>query len=146
MSRPTSARRASTAAGNAFLQPLDFHVETTDPFVELGLDRLVVVVVAAAAVAEEGLDAVEELLLPLADLNGVDLKRLGELGGGPGLLGGLQGDLRLEGSRVPLAWTGHDAPRDGSEIFDQFNIPSCPGNGVHPILFGTRFARLTYPG
>ena len=82
---------ASTEAGNAFLQPLDFHVEPADPLVELGLDRQVVVVVASSTVVEEGRDAVEELLLPLADLDGVDLVRLGEFGDGLGLLGGLQG-------------------------------------------------------
>src|SRR5438105_1032417 len=109
-----SARLASTAAGNAFLQPLDFHVEPADPLVELGLEGLAVVAVAAAAVAEEGLDAVEELLLPLADLDGMDLIRLGQLGESPGLLGGLQGDFRLEGGRMPLACTSHVAPRDGT--------------------------------
>ena len=33
----------------------------------------------------------------------MDLVRLGEFGDGLGLLGGLQGDLGLEGGRVPLA-------------------------------------------
>src|SRR5512135_2416636 len=125
------ARLASTEAGKAFLQPLDFHVEPPDPLEELGLDRLALAAVAAAAVAEEGLGAVEELLLPLADLDGVDLIGPGELGDSPGLLGGLQGDLGLEGGRVSLACTGHETPRDGSVTFDQCNIPSCPGNGVH---------------
>ena len=54
--------------------------------------------VAAAAVAEERFDAVEELLLPLTDLDGVDLIRSDELGEGLGLLGGLQSDLGLEGA------------------------------------------------
>src|SRR5262245_6022561 len=108
-----SARLASTEAGNAFLQPLDFHVEPADPLVELGLDRLVVVAVAAPTVAEEGLGAVEELLLPLADRNGVDLIRLVEFGGGPGLLGGLEGDLGLERGRMPLACRSHDVMPSG---------------------------------
>src|SRR5512135_3819640 len=125
------ARLASTAAGNAFLQPLDFHVEPADPFVEFGLEGLSLLTLATAAVAEERLDAVEELLLPLADLDGMDLVRLGEFGDGPGLLGGLQSDLGLEGGRMPLAFAGHDAPRDGTVIFDQYNIPSCPVSGVH---------------
>src|SRR6516165_10511450 len=125
------ARLASTAAGNAFLQPLDFHVEPADPLVELGLERLAVLLLAAAAVAEEGLGAVEELLLPLADLDGMDLEDLRQLGDGPGLLDGLQGDLGLEGGRMPLALAGHDAPRDGSETIDQYNIPGCPASGVH---------------
>ena len=60
-------------------------------------------------VAEEGLGAVEELLLPLADLDRVDLIRLGELGGGPGLLGRFQGDLGLERGRVLFARPSHDA-------------------------------------
>ena len=67
---------ASAAAGNAFLQPFDFHVQSADPLVELGLQRLALLLPAAAAVAEEGLGAVEELLLPLADLDGVDLEDL----------------------------------------------------------------------
>src|SRR5512135_3596898 len=128
------ARLASTAAGNAFLQPLDFHVEPADPFVEFGLEGLPLLTLATATVAEERLNAVEELLLPLADLDGMDLVRLGEFGNGPGLLGRLQGDLGLEGGRMPLACTGHDAPRDGSEAFDQFNIPSCPVSGGHLTL------------
>src|SRR5436190_16528621 len=126
-----STRLASTEAGNAFFQPLDLHVEPADPLVELGLRRRVVTRVTASAVAEEGLGAVEELLLPLADLDGVDLVRLGEFGDGPGLLGGLQGDLGLEGGGMPLAFDGHDAPRDGTAISDQYNIPSCPVSGVH---------------
>src|SRR4051812_34393133 len=129
-----SARLASTAAGNAFLQPLDFHVEPTDPLVELGLVGLALLALAAAAVAEEGVDAIEELLLPLADLDGMDLIRLGELGDGLGLLGGLQGDLGFEGGGMPLAFDGHDAPRDGTVTFDQYNIPSCPVSGVHLII------------
>ena len=56
---------------------------------------------------------------------------LGQLVDGPGLLGGLQGDLGLEGGRMPLACAGHDAPRDGTVTFDQFNIPSGPVLGVH---------------
>jgi hypothetical protein len=127
------ARWASTAAGNAFLQPLDFHVEPADPFVELGLDRPALRLLAAAPVAEERLGAVKELLLPLADLDGMDLEHLRRLGDGPGLLDGLQGDLGLEGGRMPLALAGHDAPRDGSETIDQYNIPGCPASGVHLI-------------
>ena len=95
-----SARFWSTAAGKPFFQPLDLHVEPADLLVEFGLEGLPVVAVAAAAIAEEGLDAVEELLLPLTDLDGVDLVRLGEFGDGLGLLGGLQGDLGLEGGRM----------------------------------------------
>ena len=64
---------------------------------------LAVFTLAATAVAEEGLDAVEELFLPLTDLDGMDLVRLGELGDGLGLLGGLQSDLGLEGGGMPLA-------------------------------------------
>src|SRR5262249_34091433 len=98
-----SARLASTAAGNTFLQPFDFHVESADPRGELGLGGLILLPLAAAAIAEERLGPVEELLLPLADLDGMDLEDLRQLGDGPGLLGGLQGDLGLEGGRMPLA-------------------------------------------
>src|ERR1700704_1214052 len=128
-----SARLRSTAAGNAFSQPLDLHVEPADLLVEFGLVGQLLLALAAAAVAEERLGTVEELLLPLTDLDGVDLIRLGEFGDGPGLLGGLQGDLGLEGGRMPLALAGHDAPRDGSATFDQYNIPGCPVSGVHLI-------------
>src|SRR3954454_2487527 len=126
-----SARLRSTVAGNPFFQPFDLHVEPTDLLVQLGLEGLSLLAFAPPAVAEEGLDAVEELLLPLADLDGVDLERLREFGDGLGLLGGLQGDLGLEGGRVALAWTGHEAPRDRSVTLDQYNISSGPVSGVH---------------
>src|SRR5262249_18403554 len=103
-----SARLASTGAGNAFLEPLDFHVEPADPLIEFGLDPFVIVVLAGPAVAEEGLGALQELLLPLADLDGMDLVRLGQFGDGTGLLGGLQRDLGLERGRVPLPCRAHD--------------------------------------
>jgi hypothetical protein len=51
----------------------------------------------------ERLGDVAELLLPLADLDRVDLKGLGQLGQGPGLFGGFQGDPSLEGGRMSLA-------------------------------------------
>jgi hypothetical protein len=44
---------------------------------------------------------------PLADLDGVDLERLGQLGEGPGLLGGLQSDPGLEGRGIALAFARH---------------------------------------
>ena len=100
------ARFWSTAAGKPFLQPLDLHVEPADLLEELGLPSQGVVLVATATIAEEGLGAVEELLLPLTDLDGMDLICLGEFGDGPGLLGGLQGNLGLEGRRMALAFAG----------------------------------------
>jgi len=57
------AHLASTAAGNAFLQPLDLHVEPADPLIELGLEGLPLLALAAAAVAEERVDAVNEVSL-----------------------------------------------------------------------------------
>src|SRR5829696_7323757 len=128
---PTSSRLRSTEAGNPFFQPLDLHVEPADLLVQLGLHGLPLLALALAAVAEQALGAVEELLLPLADLDGMDLERLGELGDGLGLLGGLRGDLGFEGAGWPLGWAGHDEPRDGSATSDQYNIPSCPVSGVH---------------
>jgi hypothetical protein len=74
---------------------------------------------------------VQELLLPLTDLDGVDLILSCQLGEGPGLLGGLQSDPSLEGCRMSLSCACHDAPRNGKVIFDQFNIPSGPVLGVH---------------
>ena len=70
----------SAAAGNFFFQPLDLHVEPTDLLVELGLDGQALVPFATAAVAEERFGAVEELLLPLADLDRVDLEGPRQLG------------------------------------------------------------------
>ena len=58
----------------SFFQPLDLHLEPADLLVKLGLDRLALVVVVAAAVAEQRFDAVQELLLPFADLDGVNLE------------------------------------------------------------------------
>jgi len=78
-----------------------------------------------------GRGVVETHLLPLADLNRVDLIGCGEFGDGPGLLGGLQDDLGLERGQITPACTGHETPRDGSGTFDQFNIPSCPENRDH---------------
>jgi hypothetical protein len=54
-------------------------------FVEFGLDLLWVRLSCRRAVLEEGLHAIEELLLPLADLDRVDLELLGQLGDGLGL-------------------------------------------------------------
>src|SRR5262249_48832764 len=115
---------------NFFFQPLDLHVEPADLLVEFGLEGFALVVLAATAVGEERLGAVEELLLPVADLDRVDLEGLGQLGQGPGLLGGLQGDPGLEGRGISLASARHDAPRDESVTFDEFNIPSGPVFGL----------------
>jgi hypothetical protein len=112
-------------------QPLDLPVEPADLLVEFGLEGLALVSLSATAVAEERLGAVEELLLSLADLDRVDLERLRQLGESPGLPGGLQSDPSLEGRGIALACACHDAPRDESEPFDQFNIPSGPVFGVH---------------
>src|SRR6516165_4535072 len=128
----TRGRLRSAAAGSFFFQPLDLPVEPSDLLVEFGLEGQALVVLAAAAVAEERFGAVQELLLPLADLDRVDLEGPGQLGQGPGLLEGLQGDLGLEGGRVALLTSvGHDEPRDATVTFDQFNIPSGPVFGVH---------------
>ena len=55
----------SAEAGGFFFQPLELHLEPADLPVKLGLDRLALVMVVAAAVAEQRFDAVQELLLPL---------------------------------------------------------------------------------
>src|SRR5262249_40591515 len=64
-----------------------------------------------------------------------------QLGEGPGLLGGLQSDPGPEGGRMSLSCALHDAPRDGTVISDQFNIPSGPVLGVHLSLRWTPLAR-----
>src|SRR5262249_8892793 len=115
-------------SGQLFFQPLDLHVEPADLLIEFGLEGLALV--SVAAIAEQRFDAVQELLLPLADLDRVDLKRLPQFGEGPGLLGGFQGDPGLEGRGVALACACHGAPRDGTGNSDQFNIPSGPVLGV----------------
>ena len=86
----------SAAAGNFFFQPLDLHVEPSDLLVEFGLDGQALVPLAAAAVAEERLGAVEELLLPLADLDRVDLEGPGQLGQGPVCLAASRATLALK--------------------------------------------------
>jgi hypothetical protein len=88
---------------------------------------------AVASVAKQRFDAVQELLLPLTDLDRVNLIPPGQLGKGPGLFGGLQRDPSLEGRGISLSCARHDAPRNGTVIFDQFNIPSGPVLGVHLI-------------
>src|SRR4051812_25507170 len=98
----TRGRLRSAAAGRFFFQPLDLHVEPPDLLVEFGLDGQALVVHAAATVAEERLGAVQELLLPLSDLDRMDLEGSRQLGEGPGLLGGLQGNLGLEGGRMSV--------------------------------------------
>ena len=92
----------SIEAGNFFFQPLEFHLEPADLLVEFGLDHLALVVVVAAAVAEERFQAIQELLVPLADRDGMNLERSGQLGEGPGLVGGLPSDSSLEGCRLSL--------------------------------------------
>jgi hypothetical protein len=42
---------------NPFFQPLDLHLEPANLFVEFGLDRLALIVVAVASVVEQGFDA-----------------------------------------------------------------------------------------
>ena len=39
--------------------------------------------------------------------------------------------LALKAAECRLRCASHDAPRDGTVTFDQFNIPSCPVLGVH---------------
>src|SRR5512135_3176915 len=142
----TSSRLRSTAAGNPFFQPFDLHVEPADLLVQFGLACLSLLTLAAPSIAEEVLDAVKELFLPLADLDGVDLVRLREFGDGLGLLGGFQRHFGLEGRRMSPACPGHDAPRDGTVSFDEYNIPSCPVSGVHltPTAAGSRLGSCYY--
>jgi RHS repeat-associated protein len=45
---------------------------------------------------------------------------------------------------MPLALDGHDAPRDGSATFDQYNIPSCPVSGVHLNLPNSTNVQFKY--
>ena len=97
----------------------------------MNLEGLTLVLVAATAVAEQRLGAVEELFLPLADLDRVDLEGSRQLGQGAGLPGGLQSDPGLEGRGMSLSCACHDTPRDGTMTSDQFNIPSGPVSGVH---------------
>jgi hypothetical protein len=70
-----SSRTAARNTGRAFFSTTRPRFEPADLLVKLGLDRLALVVVVAAAVAEQRFDAVQDLLLPFADLDGVDLER-----------------------------------------------------------------------
>src|SRR3954462_15380351 len=104
------ARLASASRGRFFFPPGQLHLEPPELLVEFGRDLLRIGLSGRRSVLEEGLDAVEELLLPLAELDRVDLVLLGQLGDGLGLLGGLQGDLGLEGGCVLLADSSHVLP------------------------------------
>jgi hypothetical protein len=70
-----------------------------------------------------------ERLRELADLDRMDLVSLGQLGDRLVLLGGFQGDLRLERRRVPLTDSSHDFPSVKSPSKD--NLPSGLKSGVH---------------
>jgi hypothetical protein len=134
----------STVAGNTFLQPLHLHVEPPNALEEFGLKRLFLFMLAVAAVAKEELDAIDELLLPLTDLNRMDLKRLRQLGDGFGLIGGFHGHVGLERGRMPSALSRHDAPRDGSATVDQYSVPTCPVLVIHPELSGYKSNRFNW--
>jgi hypothetical protein len=141
MSDPRAPRRCNRAQALGHHKPGEQDAARTDPVMpvavplqatifslfgfslQIGL-QLLKAWQAAIGGGGEGFAAVEELLLALADLDGVDLIRLGQFSHGPGLHGGLQGDLGLERGRMPLACTSHKAPRDESETIDQSNIPS----------------------
>ena len=77
---------------------------------EFGLDLLMVKLSRCRPGLEESLHAVKELLLPLADLDRMNLLLLGQLGDGLALLGRLQGHLGLECRRVFLTDASHASP------------------------------------
>src|SRR6185312_2753836 len=106
----TRARLAWTSRGRFFFHPGQLHLEPADLLVQLGLELLGVGSAGRRPGLEEPLQAVEELLLPLADLDRMDLMVLGQLGDRLLLLGGLQGDLGLECRRVSLANSSHVTP------------------------------------
>jgi len=83
-------------------------------------------------VTEDLGQALQNLALPLADLDGVDLKLAGELGGGLQAADRLQGDLGLEVGGVAIAGFGHDRRLLSADIVPPIpNLPTCPESGVH---------------
>jgi serine/threonine protein kinase len=72
-----------------FFQPPHLHVEPSDLLVEPGSDGRELAPLAAAAVAEERIDAFEELALALAGLDRANLEGPRQLREGPGLFDGL---------------------------------------------------------
>src|SRR3954471_13520053 len=126
----TKALRSSTARGRFFFHPGQLHLEPPELLVEFGLDLLGIGLSCRRSVLEEGLHAVEELLLPLADLDRVDLELLGQLGDGLGLLGGLQGDLCLEGRRVLLADSSHAMPSVWTSSSITCRVVQKPGSTI----------------
>jgi hypothetical protein len=97
MTRFEQVSRGLDFTRQIFFHPGQLHLEPPKLLVQFGLDLLGIGLSGRRPVLEEGLHAVEELLLPLADLDRVDLKLLRQLGDRLGLLGGLQGELGLEG-------------------------------------------------
>src|SRR3954453_13015203 len=126
------ARLASTSRGRFFFHPGQLHLEPPELLVEFRLGLLRVGRPGRRSVLEEGLHAVEELLLPLADLDRVDLELLGQLGDGLGLLGGLQGDLCLEGRRVLLADSSHAMPSVWTSSSITCRVVQKPGSTIDP--------------
>src|SRR4051795_2352907 len=124
------ARLASTSRGQIFFHPGQLHLEPPELLVEFGLDLLGIGLSGRRSVLEEAFHAVKELLLPLADLDRVDLELLGQLGDGLGLLGGLQGDLCLEGRRVLLADSSHAMPSVWTSSSITCRVVQKPGSTI----------------
>src|SRR5947209_19152314 len=100
---PSSARWASTEAGNFFIDPVQFPFGPADLLIELGLYGLVIRSSRLAAVAGQVRGAGQELLLPGVDQEGgVDAVLAGQLVGRLVPLEGRQGQLGLERRRMRL--------------------------------------------
>jgi len=115
--------------------------------IEIGLDLLGIGLSCRGPALEDRFDPVEELLLPLADLDRVDLELLGQFGDRLGLLGGLQGDLGLEGLGVTRANMIYVSPSLWTSSSITCRVVQNPGSTiVQPPVQPSLILLLLYPG
>lgn len=90
----TSARLASIEEGSFFFQPLEFHLQAANLFVEFGF--VVILLGAGASLGEEFGRCVEQLPFPVCNLGGMDPEAGRQRGGGVVALERFEGDFGFE--------------------------------------------------
>lgn len=94
----TSVRLASIEEGSFFFQPLQFHLQAANVFVEFGF--MGVLLGTWAPLGEEFRCSVEQLAFPVCNLAGVDRESGRERGGGFEAFEGFEGDFGFELGRA----------------------------------------------